>query len=141
MPTYRQGRNCLLYKRIHTLGAIKRIKTQFSERKHYTHLLTDLQESKQSSSENVGQFALRMETYLSQLFTEISLSNYKAKEIPGSTAAMEDFKLHHFLMGLNTRVSNIVRCRAPKTFNEAVNLAISEERIQETLYWRFHSSQ
>lgn len=117
------------------------LKTQFSERKHYTHLLNDLQESKQTSSENVGQFALRMETYLSQLLTEISLSNYKAKEIPGRTAAMEDLTLHHFLMGLNPRVSNMVRCRAPKTFNEAVNLAISEERILETLYRRNHSSQ
>lgn len=116
------------------------LKTQFSERKHYTHLLTDLQEAKQTSSENVGQFALRMETHLSQLLTEISLSNYKVKEIPGRTAAMEDLTLHHFLMGLNPRVSNIVRCRMPKSFNEAVNLAISEERILETLYKRNHSS-
>lgn len=112
------------------------LKTQFSERKHYTHLLTDLQEGKQSQTENVSQFALRMETYLSQLLTEISLSNHKVKEIPGRTAAMEDLTLHHFLMGLHPRISNIVRCRAPKTFNEAVNLAVSEERIQQTLYKR-----
>lgn len=112
------------------------LKNQFSERKHYSHLLTELQESRQGLQENVNQYALRTETYLSQLLTEISLSNTKAKELPGRTAAMEDLALHHFLMGLQPRISNIVRCKSPKTLNEAINYAISEERIQQTLYRR-----
>ncbi|XP_052752777.1 uncharacterized protein LOC128201100 [Galleria mellonella] len=112
------------------------LKTQFSERKHYSHLLTELQESKQGPQDNVSQYALRVETYLSQLLTEISLSNTKVKELPGRTAAMEDLALHHFLMGLHPRISNIVRCRSPKTLNEAINFAVSEERIQQTLYRR-----
>lgn len=112
------------------------LKTQFSERKHYSHLLMELQESRQGSQENVNQYALRMETYLSQLLTEISLSTSKSKELPGRTAAMEDLALHHFLMGLQPRISNIVRCKTPKTLNEAINFAVSEERIQQTLYRR-----
>lgn len=112
------------------------LKTQFSERKHYSHLLMELQESRQGPQENVGQYALRMETYLSQLLTEISLSTSKNKELPGRTAAMEDLSLHHFLMGLQPRISNIVRCKSPKSLNEAINFAISEERIQQTLYRR-----
>lgn len=110
------------------------LKTQFSERKHYAHLLTDLQESKQGPQENVNQFSLRVETHLSQLLTEITLSNTKVKELPGRCAAMEDLALHHFLMGLHPRISNIVRCRSPKNLNEAINMAISEERIQQSLY-------
>lgn len=112
------------------------LKTQFSERKHYSHLLTDLQESKQGPQDTVSQYSLRVETYLSQLLTEISLSTTKAKELPGRTAAMEDLALHHFVMGLHPRISNIVRCRSPRTLNEAINFAISEERIQQTLYKR-----
>ncbi|CAG4983667.1 unnamed protein product [Parnassius apollo] len=112
------------------------LKTQFSERKHYAHILTELQESKQNPHDSVNQFALRIETCLSQLLTEISLCNTKAKELPGRVAAMEDLALHHFLMGLHPRISNIVRCRSPKTLNEAINLAISEERIQQSLYKR-----
>ncbi|CAG4970902.1 unnamed protein product [Colias eurytheme] len=54
---------------------------------------------------------------------------------------MEDLALHHFLMGLHPRISNIVRCRSPKNLNEAVNLAISEERIQQTLYKRPQGDQ
>lgn len=110
------------------------LKTQFSERKHYTHLLTDLQEGKQAPNENVNQFSLRVETCLSQLLTEISLSGTKVKEVSGRTAAMEDLALHHFIMGLNPRISSIIRCKSPKNLNEAINYAISEERIQQTIY-------
>lgn len=117
------------------------LKTQFSERKHYTHLLTDLQESKQAPTENVSQYSLKIETCLSQLLTEITLSNTKAKELSGRTAAMEDLALHHFLMGLYPRISNIVRCRAPKNLNEAISLAISEERIQQKMYPKRNNPQ
>lgn len=110
------------------------LKTQFSERKHYAHLLMDLQESKQSPNENVSQYSLRVETCLSQLLTEVSLSTTKKMEVPGRTAAMNDLAMHHFIMGLHPRISNIVRCRAPKNLNEAVNLAVSEERIQQSFY-------
>lgn len=110
------------------------LKNQFSERKHYSHLLMELQEAKQGPNENVSQFCLRVETCLSQLLTEISLSNKKVKELPGRTAAMEDLALHHFVMGLHPKISNIIRSTNPRSLNEAVNLAISEERIQLTLY-------
>lgn len=112
------------------------LKTQFSDRKHYSYLLTELQECKQGTSESVNQFALRIETFLSQLLIEVSSSNTKQKELPGRSAAMEDLALHHFLMGLYPRLSNIVRCKSPKTLNEAINQAVSEERIQQTLYKR-----
>ncbi|KAG6445389.1 hypothetical protein O3G_MSEX003922 [Manduca sexta] len=112
------------------------LKAQFCERKHYAHLLTELQEYRQGPQDNVSQFALRVETTLSQLLTEVTMSNVKLKELPGRTTAMEDLALHHFLMGLTPRISNIVRCRDPKTLNEAINLAKSEERIQQSLYKR-----
>lgn len=53
--------------------------------------------------ENVSQFALRVETCLSQLLTEVSLSNTKVKELPGRAVAMGDLALHHFL-GLHPRI-------------------------------------
>lgn len=116
------------------------LKTQFGERKHISHLLADLQESKQLPAENVSQYSLRIETCLSQLLTETTLSNTKVKDLPGRTAAMEDLALHHFMLGLHPRISNIVRCRNPKNLNDAINVAVSEERIQQTLYKK-HSNQ
>lgn len=112
------------------------LKTQFSERKHYSYLLTELQESKQQTNENISQYALKIETLLSQLLTEISLNTTKNKEIHGRVAMMEELALHHFLMGLHPRISNIIRCKSPRTLNEAINFAISEEKIQQTLYRR-----
>lgn len=53
----------------------------------------DLQESKQNANENVSQYALWVETCLSQLLTEVSLSTTKKVEIPGRTAAMKDLAM------------------------------------------------
>lgn len=117
------------------------LKLQFSQRKHYSHLITDLQECKQQLAETVVQFSTRIETILTQLLTEISLNPTKKLEIAGRTAAMEDLALHHFLMGLHPRISNIVRCKSPKNLNEAIGFAISEEKIQQTLYRKPENSQ
>ncbi|CAF4949147.1 unnamed protein product [Pieris macdunnoughi] len=117
------------------------LKTQFSEHKHYTHLLTELQESKQGVNEPVSQFSLRVETSLFNLLTEISLGNYPQKEIPGRIASTEDLALHHFLMGLLPRLSNLVRARNPKSLNSAVNLAMSEEKIQNSQFAKRNKSK
>ncbi|CAK1543112.1 unnamed protein product [Leptosia nina] len=105
------------------------LKTQFGETKHYTHLLADLQECRQLNIEPVNQFALRVETCLSKLLTEVTLSNKKKTELLGRTAAMEDLALHTFLLGLKPDISNLVRGKNPSTLNEAINLATSEEKI------------
>lgn len=103
--------------------------TQFGERKTYTHLLTDLQECKQLSGESATQFALKVETYLAQLITEITLSCNKKCDLSGRLAAMQDVALNTFLLGLHPRLSSDVRVRSPKTLNEAINFAVSEEKI------------
>lgn len=110
------------------------LQKQFGERKHYAHLLAELQDCRQSAQENVNQFSLRIETCLSQLLTEISLTSHKKNEIPGRVAAMEDLALHTFTMGLTPRIANIVRCRDPKNLNDAINYAISEEKLQQYSY-------
>lgn len=110
------------------------LKTQFGERKHYAHLLTDLQECRQGSQETVSQFSLRVETCLQKLLTEVTVSNSKKSELVGRLAAMEDLALHTFTLGLNPRIANIVRCRDYKTLNDAINAAISEEKIQQFTY-------
>ncbi|CAH4038198.1 unnamed protein product [Pieris brassicae] len=72
---------------------------------------------------------------------KISLGNYPQKEIPGRIASTEDLVLHHFLMGLLPRLSNLVRARNPKNLNSAVNLAMSEEKIQNSQFTKRHTSQ
>lgn len=112
------------------------LKTQFGEKKHYAHLLTDLQECRQGYNEPVNQFALRVETCLSKLLTEVTLSNRKKSELIGRTAAMEDLALHTFLLGLKPELSNLVRTKDPTKLNEAINFATSEEKILNLFHKR-----
>lgn len=113
-------------------GSLKEfLKTQFGERKHYAHLLTELQDCKQGNQETVSQFSLRVETCLQKLLTEVTVSNSRKMELAGRLAAMEDLALHTFTLGLHPRISNFVRCRDPRNLNDAINCAISEEKIQQ----------
>lgn len=107
------------------------MKEQFGEKKHYAHLLSELQECRQGISEPVNQFALRIETCLAKLLTEINISipTKKKGELAGRLAAMEDLALHTFTVGLLPRLSQTVRNRDPESLNTAISFAVSEEKI------------
>ncbi|CAK1595078.1 unnamed protein product [Parnassius mnemosyne] len=111
------------------------LKQQFGERKHYSHLLSDLQDCKQNATESVNQFALRIETCLAKFLTEINISipTKRKTELSGRVAAMEDLALHTFVIGLHPRLSQIVRCRDPDSLNSAVNFAVAEEKILSSI--------
>lgn len=107
----------------------KFLKATFGEKKHATHLLVELQNCRQSSSESVMQYSLRLESCLTRIQSDIQYSCEDPKELPGRIAAMEDLALNTFILGLNSSFNFIVRCRNPKTLNEAVNHAIEEEKL------------
>lgn len=107
--------------------------TNFGERKHYNHLLIELQSCKQSSTETVAQFSLRVESCLTALQSEIQNSDSYKKDISGRIAMTEDLALHTFVLGLHPNIGSQVRSRGLKTLNQATNAAISEERIQNFL--------
>ncbi|KAH9643828.1 hypothetical protein HF086_016728 [Spodoptera exigua] len=46
----------------------------------------------------------------------------------------EGLALFTFSLGLHPRLSNKVRCRNPKSLNDAINVALEEEKIQNLLY-------
>lgn len=121
---------------------IEFLKQQFGERKHYAHLLTELQDCKQNSAETVNQFALKIETCLAKLLTEINISipTKKKMELAGRVAAMQDLALHTFIIGLLPRVSQVVRCRNPDSLNSAISFAVEEEKIISSIYKRSTSN-
>ena len=122
------------------------LKQQFGERKHYAHLLTELQDCRQNSAETVNQFALKIETCLAKLLTEINISipTKRKTELAGRVAAIQDLSLHTFIIGLHPRISQVVRCRNPDSLNSAVNFAVEEEKIifciQKKSTYNTHSS-
>lgn len=105
------------------------LKSTFGEKKHSCHLLMELQNCKQLSGEDVTKYSLRIEHALTRILSEIHYSCRESKELPGRTAAMEELALNTFMLGLNTSISTIVRCRNPATLNDAVQHAIEEEKL------------
>lgn len=105
------------------------LKTTFGEKKHSTHLLVNLQQCKQLPSEDAMQYAVRVESCLTRLQSDIHYSCDNDKELIGRLAAMEDLALNTFLLGLNSNYSHIVRCRNPKSLSEAITHAVEEEKI------------
>lgn len=105
------------------------LKTTFGETKHRDHLFLDLQQCKQKYNESVSQYSLRLETCLTRLQTDITHSTRDPSELKGRIANTEDLALHTFLLGLPSHISTILRCRNPSNLNEAVNLAIQEEKL------------
>lgn len=118
------------------------LKTQFGEKKHYAHLLSELQECKQLHNETANQFGLRVETCLARLISEINISipTKRKMELSGRVAAMEDLALHTFVTGLNPKIATIVRCRNPENLNTAVNFAVAEEKISDSMSKRMTPS-
>uniref|UniRef100_A0A1E1WBU5 Retrotransposon gag domain-containing protein n=1 Tax=Pectinophora gossypiella TaxID=13191 RepID=A0A1E1WBU5_PECGO len=106
----------------------------FGERKHYNHLLLDLQSCKQQFNETVAQFALRIESCLTSLQSEIHNSASLKKELVGRLAMTEDLALFTFNLGLSPRLSTIVRCREPRSLNDAINIALEEEKLENLVY-------
>lgn len=108
------------------------LKQNFGERKHYNHLLLELQSCKQRPEETVAQYVLRIETCLTNLQTEIHNSETLKKELAGRIAMTEDLALYTFTIGLRPNISNVIRCRDPKTLNAAANIAMEEEKFINT---------
>lgn len=110
------------------------LKQNFGEKKHYNHLLLDLQSCRQQPNESVAQFTLRIEGCLTALQSEIYNSESLKKDLSGRIAMTEDLALFTFSLGLQPRLSNNVRCRNPKSLNDAINMALEEEKLQTLLY-------
>lgn len=105
------------------------LRQNFGERKHYNHLLLELQSCKQLPNETVAQYALRIETCLTDLQSEIHNSDSLKRELPGRIAMTEDLALYTFCLGLHPRLSTIVRCRDSRNLNAAISFATEEEKI------------
>lgn len=109
------------------------LKQNFGERKHYNHLLLELQTCRQQTGETVSQFSLRIESCVAALLSEIHSSETLKKDLPGRVAMTEDLALHTFIIGLQPQLSALVRTRDIRNLNAAVNVAMSEEKINNFL--------
>ncbi|CAG9131200.1 unnamed protein product [Plutella xylostella] len=105
------------------------LKARFGNRKHQTHLLIELQNCKQTYQENVAQYIARLESCLKRLLSTIKQSNSDPLLLPGQIDSTNQLALHSFLLGINPKLSQVLRSREPRDLNEAFNMALEEEKF------------
>lgn len=110
------------------------LKSRFGNKKHQTHLLLDLQNCKQSNNETVTQYIQRIETCLKRLLTCIKQSSTNETLLPGQIESTNQLALQTFLLGINPRLSQMLRSREPQTLNDAFNIALEEEKFNMLQY-------
>lgn len=106
------------------------LKELYSDKKHYNHLLLELQNCRQKQNENISAYNLRLETALKRALTSIKQVCTDPKELIGRLAAINDLALQTFILNVDPNIGLILRSRNIQTLNEAFNIALEEEKIQ-----------
>lgn len=108
------------------------LKSRFGNRKHHSHLLTELQTCKQIYTETVAQYINRIETCLKRLLSSVKQANIDPNLLPGEVAYINKLALHAFLIGISNNISQVLRSREPQSLNDAFNMALEEEKFHIT---------
>lgn len=101
----------------------------FLPRKKFSQLLIELQSSKQISSETVTEFTQRFENCISRLLQSVKNETSNLNDLKGKYDMIKEVALQTFLIGILPQYHLILRARNPKTFEEASEYAIEEERV------------
>lgn len=109
------------------------LKRSFGERKHYAHLLLELQNCKQFHTEGVSQYILRIENCIKNLLVSVNQNNKEPAEMLGRTASIQELGMQTFMYGTNPQIATILRSRNPKDLNEAFTISLEEERINKLM--------
>lgn len=99
------------------------LKQTYSEKKHQSHLLLDLQNCKQNYNENVSQFLCKIEGCLKRLLSSIQQTNIKEAELNGRLAAMKELALHTFILSVKPEIGCMLRARKLDNLIEAFSIA------------------
>lgn len=105
------------------------LKTMYQDVKHYSQLLCDLTNLRQYPSEQVSQFVYRVETCLKKCINSIQQNSTNAITLAGKLEMLQEIAINRFTYFSNPNISSVLRIRDIKTLNEAISIAVSEERV------------
>lgn len=106
------------------------LKDMYGDKKHPGHLLIELQNCKQLSNESISQYVFRLETALKNVLTVTQQGNHPENELSGRLAALNDLALHTFIINTKPEISQMLRSRNINSLNEAINIALEEEKVR-----------
>lgn len=113
-------------KAIQTWEELKTLLLQlYSDKKHYSQLMEELNTIKQHANETVLSFYNRVDKLCTRLLNSISCNQ---GELLGRTETIKELSLQRFIFHSLPDISRFLRSQGPKDLATAFNAAIEEER-------------
>lgn len=98
----------------------------YSDKKHYTQLMEELNTIKQIPSESVQSFYNRIDKLCTRILNSVSCQD--ERERLGRVETIKELSLQRFILHSLPDISRFLRGKEPKTLSDAFNAAMEEER-------------
>lgn len=106
----------------------ERLKILYQDKKHYCQIMEDLNNCKQTYSEDITGFHQRLIKLSSRALGAIQQYASDPLEIPGKRKAVEEVTLNRFVYHSSPQISQMLRWKDFDNLNSAYSAAVSEER-------------
>lgn len=98
----------------------------YSDKKHYTQLMEELNTIKQNMNENILNFYNRIDKLCTRLLNTVTYQD--VNERLGRIEMIKELSLQRFILHSTPEISRFLRSKEPKTLSDALNSALEEER-------------
>lgn len=109
----------------------------YSDQKHYTQLMEELNTIKQNANETVQYFYNRIDKLCTRILNSLTCPD--ESERLGRVATIKELSLQRFILHSIPDISRFLRSKEPKTLSEAFNAALEEERALQVSKSNFNN--
>lgn len=109
----------------------------YSDQKHYTQLMEELNTIKQNANETVQYFYNRIDKLCTRILNSLTCPD--ERERLGRVETIKELSLQRFILHSIPDISRFLRSKEPKTLSEAFNAALEEERALQVSKSNFNN--
>lgn len=106
------------------------LKTMYQDKKHYAQILNELTSLQQLPREGIQQFSFRIESILKRSINAVQSNNGNPDDLSGQISMINQIALNRLVYYSIPEISNQLRGRELKNLNDAISVALNEERVQ-----------
>lgn len=107
-----------------------KLKSYYSQERDLTQLHEELETSKQLHNESITQFYKRLENLKNECISAETTQSKDPIELSGIKRSIQRTTLRRFILHCHPAISQMLRARTILTLNEALAIALQEEKIQ-----------
>lgn len=120
----------LAAREIHTFPELKfLLLNTFGDQRNEESLLNDLMMLTQNHNESHSQFADRCISLRSLLLSKVQMADISVELRQEKIMLYNKMALRTFLSGLNAHLSHLLRCKEPRSLEDAINMVVEEENM------------